>query len=113
MVTVAVARRLALALPGAVEQDHHGFPSFRIVGRIFATLPGPDRLRVMLDEHGIRSAAATWPGTCREYYWGKRLACLEIDLTNADEELVNSLLGEAWEHKRPPAQVSRRPAGET
>jgi hypothetical protein len=32
------ARRLALALPEAVEQDHHGRPSFRVAGKIFATL---------------------------------------------------------------------------
>lgn len=41
-----------------MEQDHHGFPSFRVNGRIFATLPRPDRLRAMLDEPGIRTAAA-------------------------------------------------------
>jgi hypothetical protein len=101
MVTDTVARRLALALPDCVEQDHHGFPSFRVAGRIFATLPQPDRLRAMLDEHGILSAAATWPNSCREVYWGKRLACIEIDLANADESLVRDLLAEAWEHKRP------------
>jgi hypothetical protein len=34
----AVYRRLALALPGAVESSHMGAPDFRINGRIFATL---------------------------------------------------------------------------
>lgn len=100
MVTDIVARQLALALPDAVEQDHHGFPSFRVARRIFATLPSPDRLRAMLDEHGIRSAAANWPDACREFYWGKRLACVEIDLRHADEKLVHDLLTEAWEHRR-------------
>jgi hypothetical protein len=32
------ARRLALAQPEATEQDHHGRPSFRVAGKIFATL---------------------------------------------------------------------------
>jgi hypothetical protein len=32
------ARAMALALPGATEQDHHGRPSFRVQGKIFATL---------------------------------------------------------------------------
>ena len=36
------ARRLALALPEAVEQDHHGRPAFRVGGKIFATLQVPD-----------------------------------------------------------------------
>jgi hypothetical protein len=98
MVTGTVARQLALALPGTVEQDHHGFPSFRVAGRIFATLPSPDRLRAMLDGHGIRSAAVKWPQSCREFYWGKRLTCVEIDLDNADEPLVRDLLAEAWDH---------------
>ena len=39
------ARRLALALPESAEQDHHGFPSFRIRGRIFATLPDDTHVR--------------------------------------------------------------------
>ena len=37
-VTADEARALALSLPEAVEQDHHGRPSFRVGGRIFATL---------------------------------------------------------------------------
>ena len=32
------ARQMALALPGAVEQDHFGIPSFRANKRIFSTL---------------------------------------------------------------------------
>jgi hypothetical protein len=43
-------RRLALALPEAVEADHHGRPSFRVAGRIFATLWDVDHMNVMLDE---------------------------------------------------------------
>jgi hypothetical protein len=100
MVSEACARRLALALPDAVEQDHHGFPSFRVNGRIFATLPSPERLRAMSDEHSIRAAAAAYPRSCREYFWGKRLACVEIQLDRASIELVRELLAEAWDHKR-------------
>jgi hypothetical protein len=37
MVSRDVARHLALGLPEAVEQDHHGRPSFRVGGKIFAT----------------------------------------------------------------------------
>jgi len=29
------ARELALALPEAVERDHHGMPSFRVRGKIW------------------------------------------------------------------------------
>lgn len=34
-------RRVALSLPEAVEQPHFDRPSFRIAGKIFATLPPP------------------------------------------------------------------------
>ncbi|MDX2356616.1 MmcQ/YjbR family DNA-binding protein [Dietzia sp. PP-33] len=110
MTSPHTARRLALELPGATEQDHHGFPSFRVRGRIFATLPATDRLRAMLDAPGIRTAAAEHPDVCAEFYWGKRLACVEIDLPRADTELIRELLADAWEHRSgqprpmPPAQ---------
>ena len=37
-VDVSAYRRLALALPGAVEGSHMGAADFRVGGRIFATL---------------------------------------------------------------------------
>ena len=55
-------RRLALALPEVVEQDHHGRPSFRVDGRILATLWDETHLNVMLDEPGIRTAVQSQPG---------------------------------------------------
>ena len=39
--TQADIRALALSLPEAVEQPHFDRPSFRVRGKIFATLPGP------------------------------------------------------------------------
>jgi hypothetical protein len=42
-VSPAEARAVALSLPEAVEQDHHGRPSFRVGGKIFATLWTDDR----------------------------------------------------------------------
>ena len=35
-------RRMALALPEAMEKSHMGHPDFRVGGRIFATLGHPD-----------------------------------------------------------------------
>lgn len=46
------ARRLALTLPDALEQDHLGRPSFRIAGKIFATLWNERTMNVMPDEPG-------------------------------------------------------------
>jgi hypothetical protein len=58
------ARRLALQLPEAVEQDHHGRPSFRVAGKIFATQWDEDHMNVMLDEGGILTAVQGDPETC-------------------------------------------------
>jgi hypothetical protein len=98
-------RGLALALPEVVEQDHHGRPSFRVAGRIFATLWDLEHVNVMLDEAGIRTVVEAWPGVCEEFWWGKRLGAAHVDLTLADEPLVRELLADAWEHKAPAALV--------
>ena len=52
MVEPETARRLALSLPDSVEQDHHGFPSYRVDGKIFATHPDEDHLLVLLEGRG-------------------------------------------------------------
>ena len=65
MVTVADARRVALSLPEAVEQDHHGRPSFRVAGKIFATLWDEDHMNVMVDEPGILHRRGGAPGDLR------------------------------------------------
>jgi hypothetical protein len=101
LVTVEQARSLALALPEATEQDHHGRPSFRIAGKIFATLWDDERMNLMLDEPGILTAVQREPQTCREVWWGKRLSAVGVDLRRADVALLSELLADAWEGKAP------------
>jgi hypothetical protein len=107
MVPTEEARRLALSLPETVEQDHHGRPSFRVAGRIFATLWDPEHMNVMLDEPGILTAVQAHPDVCAEVMWGKRLAAVRVTLTAADHDLLASLLADAWEGKAP-ARLARR-----
>jgi hypothetical protein len=99
-------RELALALPEAVERDHHGRPSFRVAGKIFATLWDEDHMNVMLDEPGILTAVEAHPDACAEFRWGKRLAAVHVELRVADEALVGDLLADAWE-RRAPARLTR------
>jgi hypothetical protein len=101
MVSTDEARRLALSLPETVEQDHHGRPSFRVAGRIFATLRDPEQMNVMLDEPGIRTAVESNPDICAEVMWGKRLAAVRVTLAAADAGLLADLLADAWEGKAP------------
>jgi hypothetical protein len=100
-VTAEQARALALGLPGAVEQDHHGRPSFRVDGRIFATLWTPDALNVMASEERILAAVDEAPASCSKVLWGGTLRAVQVSLAAADPELVADLLAEAWERRAP------------
>jgi hypothetical protein len=95
------AREIALALPEALEQDHHGRPSFRVGGKIFATQWDDEHMNVMLDEGGILTAIHEAPETCEEVWWGKRLAAVRVNLTRVDPKLLANLLADAWELKAP------------
>lgn len=100
------ARRLALSLPEATEQDHHGRPSFRVAGRIFATLWDEGHMNLMVDEDGIRTATQAHPEVCAEVWWGKRLAAVRVSLADTGEGLLTDLLTDAWERKAP-ARLTR------
>jgi len=55
--TAEDGRRLALALPNTVVQDHDGHPSFRVAGKIFATLWDERTINVMVDDALYRMRA--------------------------------------------------------
>jgi hypothetical protein len=95
------ARALALALPEAVEQDHHGMPSFRVRGRIFATLPDDETLRVMLDPDAVEEAVAAAPGQCSVLLWGAKVSGVAVHLAAADPDTLSDLLADAWRRRAP------------
>ncbi len=101
MISAGHAHQLALALPEAVEQDHHGRPSFRVGGKIFATLWDETHMNVMLDAPGILTAVQSDPVVCSEFWWGKRLGALHVNLDHVEPTLLSELLGDAWERKAP------------
>ncbi len=102
MVSTEEVRRCALGLPEAVEADHHGRPSFRVCGKLFATLWDEQHLNVMLDEPGILVAVQSAAG-CEELWWGKRLRAVQVHLVRADGATVADLLADAWEQGSPQA----------
>lgn len=111
MTTLARARSIALGLPEATEQDHHGIPSFRVRDKVFATVPDDTHLRVMVDEVEIRAAVADNPVACQPFYWGKRLACVVVHLPRAKAVLVEELLTDAWALKAPKKLLDQLPDG--
>jgi len=98
--SIVQVRRFALSLNGAVEQDHHGIPSFRINDRIFATLWDDSHLNIMLPPLRIVNTVKENPNSCREFWWGRQLRCLQVDLEAASHSLVKQLLSEAWATKK-------------
>jgi hypothetical protein len=100
-VTVEEARKLALALPEAVEQEHWGNPSFRVRGRIFATVPDERHLNVMIDPFDVEAAVREAPESCEELWWGKKLAGVRVALPTASKPIVEAFLHAAWKRKAP------------
>ena len=101
MVRPERVRRLALDLLGTTEQDHHGRPSFRVGGRIYATLWDDTHLNVMLEPQRIETLAAEPTGMCAPIHWGRRLAALQVHLERATPGAVALLLEEAWRRRAP------------
>lgn len=108
MIDASTVRAVALALPEAFEQDHHGRPSFRVGGKIFATLWDANHVNVMLDEPGIRTAVQDDPRGREEVWWGRRLAAVRLDLRAADTDELGELLADAWEGKAPERLLAER-----
>ncbi|MGI8753918.1 MAG: MmcQ/YjbR family DNA-binding protein [Acidimicrobiales bacterium] len=101
MTSLEEARALALALPETTETAHHGMMSFRIRGKIFATVPDVRNVRAMVDDEETRALAASEPGVYTEWYWGKRLACVQIELASVTSEALREVLVDAWRRKAP------------
>jgi hypothetical protein len=105
VIAAGAVRELALALPGSFEADHWGNPSFRVGGKIFATLPDPKYLNVMIDpfdvEAAIRENDALTP-----LHWGKQVAGVQVTLAKAPRKLVAVLLESAWRRRAPRGLLS-------
>lgn len=100
-------RRIALSLPEATEQDHHGMVSFRVQNKIFATVPDDEHVRVMVSEPAILAAVTENPDVCEPFYWGRRLACVSVSTLAAPSALIRDLLTDAWLRKAS-KQLARR-----
>jgi hypothetical protein len=94
-------RRKALALPEVIEQEHWGNPSFRIRGRIFATVPDAEHLNVMIDPFDVEAVVREDPDTCEELRWGKEIRGVRVSLNKAGSTMVETLLETAWRRKAP------------
>lgn len=103
MTPVRDVRAFALAFAQTTEEDHFGRPSFRVKGRIFATLPDGEHLNVMIDPFDVDAVVNEDPAACEPLFWGKQLRGVRVRLRVAPPEMVRDLLAVAWRRKAPHA----------
>jgi hypothetical protein len=103
MVDLDELRYLALSFPDTTEDEHHERPSFRVGGKIFATLPDDEHLNVLLDPEAAHIAITVTPGSCQELWSGERLAGIRVRLEAAELDMLAAVLTAAWRRKAPNA----------
>lgn len=107
--TLAQVRRFALSLPEAVEAPHFDKTSFRIRGKIFATVPpGGEHLHVFVGEPEREVMVAAAPQAYEKLWWGKKPVGLRVTLAKAKTADVEELLRSAWQDKAPKSPRRQR-----
>ena len=101
-----------MSLPGVSEEPHFEKASFRVSGKIFATLP-PDgqHVHLFLDDLEVEALVAEAPSTFEKLFWGKRLIGVRVKLSAADADLLRDLLEDAWRRKAPKRIVATFDSG--
>ena len=102
MMSAAEVRRVALALPEAVEQETWGHPTFRVRGKIFATL-APDGSTAGVKATLLEQAAlvGSEPETYAVAEYTGRYGWVTARLDRADADELRALIREAWRQTAP------------
>ena len=103
------ARRFALSLPETTEEPHFEKASFRVRGKILATVPlGGKHLNVNVEADEGHALCEQHPEAFQPIVWGKRVQMewIQVTLAKADRTLVEELLEDAWRRKAPKRVVA-------
>ena len=93
-------RKLALSLPETAEAPHFHFSSFRIRGKIFATVPPENtHAHIMVGDEHREPALAMHPECLEKLLWGGKVVGLRVALGEAPASVVEDLLRAAWAAK--------------
>lgn len=96
------ARRFALSLPEVTEEPHFRYSSFRVRGRIFATVPPEgDHLHVFVGDEAREIALEVHPEFVEKLRWGAKVVGVRVALARAKPKVVTDLLAQAWTRKAP------------
>jgi hypothetical protein len=95
-------RRIALSLPDSTQAPHHDMTSFRVAGKIFATMPPEgDRVHIFIGADEVAAYCAEYPGMVEELWGGKKLSGSRVMLERASRAVVREMLIGAWRAKAP------------
>lgn len=100
---IATARRVALSLPDTTEEPHFEFSSFRVRGKVFATVPDSGHLHLLVGAEEARALLAEDPSTFEPIGRGSRInpEWIRVNLASAEAKQIRELLTEAWRTKAP------------
>jgi len=80
------------------EEPHHNYSSFRVRGKIFATIPPEEEfIHVFVAEEDREPALAMYPDFIEKLLWGAKVVGLRVSLATAKPAVVKSLLAKAYE----------------
>ncbi|GHA39363.1 hypothetical protein GCM10010345_49910 [Streptomyces canarius] len=104
-------RRIALSLPDTTEKTAWSMPTFRVAGKMFATLPEDETSLAVRcpkeerDELVLAEPEKFWiAGHEAQFAWVRaRLAALE------DEEELRDILADSWRQAAPPRLLDAHP----
>ncbi|WP_198668520.1 MmcQ/YjbR family DNA-binding protein [Streptomyces triticisoli] len=104
-------RRIALSLPDTTEKIAWGMPTFRVAGKMFATLPEDETsvaVRCPREERGelvLAEPEKFWiAGHEAQFAWVRvRLAALD------DEGELRDVLADSWRQAAPPRLLEAHP----
>jgi hypothetical protein len=103
---VADLRSLALALPEAEQHDHFGRPSFRVRGKIFATVHEDGRgANLKLPRHEHEALVGARPDVFGTVTWGQ-LVRTSVVLAAVEPGELAELIEEAWRTVAPQRVVA-------
>ena len=96
------ARKFALSLPEATEEPHFAYTSFRVRGKVFATVP-PDGvvMHIFVDDDQRAPLIASHPDVFSALHWGAKVVGIKVLLAQANADTVNRLLTQSWMRKAP------------
>lgn len=98
LMNIESVRKHAMSLPAVTEEPHHHYASFRVRGKIFATIPPEeDVAHVFVGEEVREPALALYPGFIQKLQWAGKVVGLRITLASAKAGVVKSLLDKAYE----------------